>query len=122
MFEEALRRKLRFNYKGNLTVEDLWDLSLKQLNELYGILMKKKRSSVTDSLISESDEDKELNLKIEIVKYIFNVLSVEQQTRIDKAQNKAKRDRIDAIIARKQEKALEDMSIEELERMRADYI
>lgn len=122
MFEEALRRKLRFNYKGNLTVEDLWDLSLEQLNELYGILMKKKRSSVTDSLISESAEDKELNLKIEIVKYIFNVLSVEQQTRIDKAQNKAKRDRIDAIIARKQEKALEDMSIEELERMRADYI
>lgn len=122
MFEEALKRKLRFNYKGNLTVEDLWDLSLEQLNELYGILMKKKRSSVTDSLISESAEDKELNLKIEIVKYIFNVLSVEQQTRIDKAQNKAKRDRIDAIIARKQEKALEDMSIEELERMRADYI
>lgn len=122
MFEEALRRKLRFNYKGNLTVEDLWDLSLEQLNELYGILMKKKRSSVTDSLISESAEDKELNLKIEIVKYIFNVLSVEQQTRIDKAQNRAKRDRIDAIIARKQEKALEDMSIEELERMRADYI
>lgn len=122
MFEEALRRKLRFNYKGNLTVEDLWDLSLEQLNELYGILMKKKRSSVTDSLISESAEDKEFNLKIEIVKYIFNVLSVEQQTRIDKAQNKAKRDRIDAIIARKQEKALEDMSIEELERMRADYI
>lgn len=122
MFEEALRRKLRFNYKGNLTVEDLWDLSLEQLNELYGILMKKKRSSVTDSLISESAEDKEFNLKIEIVKNIFNVLSVEQQTRIDKAQNKAKRDRIDAIIARKQEKALEDMSIEELERMRADYI
>lgn len=122
MFEEALRRKLRFNYKGNLTVEDLWDLSLEQLNELYGILMKKKRASVTDSLISESAEDKELNLKIEIVKYIFNVLSVEQQARIDRAQNKAKRDRIDAIIARKQEKALEDMSIEELERMRADYI
>lgn len=122
MFEEALRRKLRFNYKGNLTVEDLWDLSLEQLNELYGILMKKKRASVTDSLISESAEDKELNLKIEIVKYIFNVLSVEQQARIDKAQNKVKRDRIDAIIVRKQEKALEDMSIEELERMRADYI
>ena len=122
MFEEALRRKLRFNYKGNLTVEDLWDLSLEQLNELYGVLMKKKRSSVADSLISESTEDKELNLKIEIVKYIFNVLSVEQQARIDRAQNKAKRDRIDAIIARKQEKALEDMSIEELERMRADYI
>ena len=35
IFEQASRSKLRFDYKGNISTEDLWDLDTKKLNVLY---------------------------------------------------------------------------------------
>lgn len=120
IFEFATRNKLRFPYKGSISVEDLWDLSQKQLNEVYKILKKElKLISEEESLMSLGKDDPyiELNIKIEIVKHIFNVNKVEAQQREDAAIKAEKKQRILDILAKKQDDSLNNMSEEELIKM-----
>ena len=37
-FEIAIRNKYRFPYKGMITIEDLWDLSVTQLDGIFKTL------------------------------------------------------------------------------------
>lgn len=120
IFEFATRNKLRFPYKGSISVEDLWDLSQKQLNEVYKILKKElKLISEEESLISLGKDDPyiELNIKIEVVKHIFNVKKVEAQQREDAVIKAEKKQRILDILAKKQDDSLNNMSEEELIKM-----
>lgn len=120
IFEFATRNKLRFPYKGSISVEDLWDLSQKQLNDVYKILKKElKLVSEEENLISLEKEDPyiELNIKVEIVKHIFNVKKVETQQREDAVIKAEKKQRILDILAKKQDDSLNNMSEEELIKM-----
>lgn len=120
IFEFATRNKLRFPYKGSISVEDLWDLSQKQLNEVYKILKKElKLISEEESLMSLGKDDPyiELNIKIEVVKHIFNVKKVEAQQREDAVIKAEKKQRILDILAKKQDDSLNNMSEEELIKM-----
>ena len=72
LFIKALKKGFRFNYKGLLTVEDLWSLSLEQLDEIYKDINKKIKASSEESFLNKSDKIvNELNDKLEIVKYIM---------------------------------------------------
>lgn len=120
IFEFATRNKLRFPYKGSISVEDLWDLSQKQLNDVYKILKKElKLVSEEESLMSLGKDDPyiELNIKIEVVKHIFNVKKVEAQQREDAVIKAEKKQRILDILAKKQDDSLNNMSEEELIKM-----
>lgn len=120
IFEFATRNKLRFPYKGSISVEDLWDLSQNQLNDVYKILKKElKLVSEEESLMSLGKEDPyiELNIKVEIVKHIFNVKKVEAQQREDAVIKAEKKQRILDILAKKQDDSLNNMSEDELIKM-----
>lgn len=120
IFEFATRNKLRFPYKGSISVEDLWDLSQKQLNDVYKILKKElKLVSEEENLMSLEKEDPyiELNIKVEIVKHIFNVKKVEAQQREDAVIKAEKKQRILDILAKKQDDSLNNMSEDELIKM-----
>lgn len=80
MFEMASQFKFRYPYKvGLITTEDLWDLSLTQLDTVYKELSKEMRilqDEDDDSLLYTRSPDffnkeQELTAKIELVKYIF---------------------------------------------------
>lgn len=115
LFEIATRNRYRFNYKGVMTVEDLWDLNVEALDAIFKTLNRQKKTADEDSLLAtKSAEDTELANKIELVKYIVSVKLAEAAERVSSAEKKAQRDKIMEIVAKKKNKALEDMGIDEL--------
>lgn len=117
-FEKATRMKLRFPFKGSISTEDLWDLNIECLNEVYKTLSKQSKDAQEDSLIGEkTEEDSVLELQIEIVKYIFEVKTKEINDRKEALNKKRKNQKILELIERKKEDSMANMSIEELEKL-----
>ena len=115
LFVMATRRKFRFPFKGMVSVEDLWDLSVKNLDTIFKALKAEARQANEESLLTtKSVADTELDAKIEIIKYIVMVKQEEAAHREQLAANREQMRRIDEIIAAKQDQALQDKSIEEL--------
>lgn len=117
MFEKASRMKLRFNtQRGVLSVEDLWDLPLIQLDNIAIALNKKLQESKTESFIKTRTKDTtELELKFNIAKHIIDVkLQEQQEDRLLESEKKAKRQKILDLMAKKQDAELEGKSLEEL--------
>lgn len=115
LFEIATRNRYRFNYKGVMTVEDLWSLRVEDLDATFKMLNRQKKTADEDSLLAtKSAEDQDLANKIDIVRYIVSVKLAEAAERVSAAEKKAQRDKIMEIVAKKKDKALEDMGIEDL--------
>ena len=124
LFEVSTRNKDRFLYTNprgqtfEVGIEDLWDLRLNQLNEVFQTLKALHNTFADESLIEEeSDEDAELSLQLEVVRYIFNVKKAEAEAKEQEAARREKKHRLQEILARKGEEALNNMSEEELQEM-----
>lgn len=118
MFEVAVRSKLRFPLKGMVSVEDLWDLSVKNLDEIFKTLNSQIKLVKEDSLLNtKSKEDKILELKIDIVKYIVQVKLDEEKQRVKSLENKQKKEKILSILSVKQDEDLQNKSPDELQAM-----
>lgn len=118
MFEYATRNKVRFPFKGLISVEDLWDLSLTNLDSIYKTLNKQVKQSEEESLLNtKTTVDKELNVQIAIVKHIVAVKLAEQEAKEKASAKKAQKQKIMAIIASKQDEALQNSSVEDLQKM-----
>ncbi len=117
IFEFATRNKLRFPFKGNISVEDLWDLSLTNLDEVFRALNAKVKKVNEESLLaSKSKEDEVLDIQIEIVKYIFLTKKEEADARVLEKEKKEKLQKLLKIKEQKQNQALMDMSVEDLDK------
>lgn len=118
MFEKATRLKLRFDYRGSLSVEDLWDLSLRELDGIFKTLNSKKKEQSEESLLeTRSTADEILDLKVEIIRHIVEIRMQEQRER-DEAYKKAeKKQKILGLIAEKQDEKLRELTLEDLQKM-----
>lgn len=118
IFEYATRNKVRFSFRGLISVEDLWDLSLTNLDSIYKELNKQSKQSEEESLLNiKTREDELLNVQIEIVKHIVSVKLAEKEAREKASAKKAQKQKIMSIIAAKQDEALQNSSIDELQKM-----
>lgn len=118
LFEVATRRKYRFPYRGQVTIEDLWDLRPTDLDSIFKTLNAEVKKVSEESLLkSKTEEDEELSDKIEIIKYIVSVKLEEQKIRENEKANKEMKQKLLAIKARREEAALENFSDEELDKM-----
>jgi hypothetical protein len=121
MFEKASRLKLRFEYKGNSTTEDLWDIPLTELDTMFGELRKLQQATDGESLLKEKKGLTDiLLLKISIIKHVVLTRLQELQTRKDEFDKKARKKRLLHIIADKQDASLQEKSIEELTKLVED--
>ena len=121
IFVTASKLKFRYPYKGMISTEDLWDLNLDQLDEIYKALNKMAKVSQEDSLLTtrrgRTEEDDILDAKIEIVKYIFEEKIEAARKREAEAINAEKKRRILEVLAKKQDDSLNNMSEDELRKM-----
>lgn len=118
IFEVATREKYRFPYKGMISVEDLWDLSLTALDSIYKALNKEVKQSQEESLLeTKSKADVTLANKIEIIKHIVSVKQQEAANRLLEKERKEKKQRIMEIMAKRDDEALEKASDDELRKM-----
>ncbi len=121
MFEIATRNKFRFPYKGQISVEDMWDLSLPALDSVFKALNAQIKQVKEESLLStKSKADETLELQIEIVKYIVSVKLAEKEAREKAAVNKEMKQKIMQIKAARQDKALLEASDEDLDKLLAE--
>ena len=119
MFKEASRVKLRFNTQnGVLSVEDLWDLSLEQLDELaIALEAEYKQNKKAKSFIQKKTaKDKTAKLRFDIVLEVLNTKLDEKEASLDEAKRKEESAKIMAILAKKKEEELANLSVEELEK------
>ena len=118
MFETAIRNKYRFPYKGQITVEDLWDLSPQNLDTVFKALNAQVKVNAEESLlVTKSAADTELTTKINIVKHIVATKLAEAEKAAKAKENKEKKQKLMALIADKQDAELAGKSVAELQAM-----
>lgn len=117
MYKKALRTKLRFSTpKGKLTTEDLFDLSLTDLNNLAITLDKKLSETPRKSFISDIAPDtQEDELRFNIVKDVITLKLVERNAAQNAKAKAAEKAQLLEILHRKQNEALETLSVAEIE-------
>ena len=118
LFELATSKKFRFPFRGQISVEDLWDLSVQNLDTVFKTLNAEVKQAKEESLLeTKSTEDTILDAKIAIVKHIVKVKLEETEQRTKAAANREQARRLQELIANKQDAELQGKSIEELQAM-----
>jgi len=116
LFIQATRQAIRFNHKGQITVEDLWHLGLETLDIVAKGLYKQLQENVDISFINGTTKsDKAVQLKFDIVKYIISVKLEEKETARIQAEKAHKRQHLAQLIFDKQNEVLSSKSLEELQ-------
>jgi hypothetical protein len=122
MYKQASQFRLRFlTNVGQLSVEQLWDLSQTQLSNAIKSVKKvlKKNDDDELSFLEDTKEvDVENQLRFDILKDVYLTKKKEVEERRNAADIKAHNQKIDSLIAEKQEGKLREMSIEDLEKLR----
>ena len=124
IFKQATKLKLRFSsVRGDLTVEDLWDLPLTSKSNLSldGVgkpIQKALRESDEDSLVDVPTTSKnELNsLRLAIIKEIISVKQEENLIKQNQAAIESQKALLKQALASKKVEEIHSLSVEELEK------
>lgn len=121
IYAQALKKKIRFEYKGLLSTEDLFDLSFEELDILYKKLGEKLKTLSGDSLLAdENPEISEIKLQMVLVKNVFDIKDADRKACEAKIAKSEKNQAILKVINDKKNAELYDKSIDELENMLND--
>ena len=128
IFEQATRRAIRFeSAKGDLSVEQLWDLPLQSRNQFdldtVAKTVNRQLNAITEeSFVSvrENPAKETLSLKLEIVKHIISVKLQEAEEARNRANKASEKEKLLRLLDEKQNEALRALTPEEIqERLKA---
>lgn len=124
MYKQATRINLQFETeKGILNLQQLWTLGTTSLSKAIKAINKKlKEQDKDDDELSflgtnVSSKNKEDVLRFEILKDIYLTKKQEAEEEAAKVSKKEQNQKILELISRKKDTVLEQMSVEELEKM-----
>lgn len=118
-FKKAAKLRLRFSTsRGQLAVEDLYDLNLTSLNEIAKSVNRELKASEEESFIeTKSSKDTVLELKLEILKEVIADKIEDRDKKKARAERQAKMANIAALIESKQMEALGATPLADLQKM-----
>lgn len=118
-FKEAVKSKLRISTTvGLLSVEQLWDLPLAQLDKIAVDLEEQyKESGKKSFLVSKSKKDKDIKLAFDIVLEILEDKVEERDLAAKASTVKEHNQKILSKIQEAKDKELDGLSAEELEKL-----
>lgn len=122
LYVQAARKKFRFpSNAGQLTLEQLWDLPLQHktgldLDTVARTINAELKSITEESFVATKTDPRkpDLEAKLEIVKGVIAAKLAEEQAAKDRAEKKAKRDKIMAALAAAEDRSLQSASKEDL--------
>lgn len=122
MFLKASRERLRFTTdKGLLSVEDLWALSLQQLNKIAKALNKELKVSAEEDFLGDTSvEDTITKLRFDIVLKIIEIKKEEAKVKREASSRKERKQKLLGILAEKEDDVLKGMTPEEIRKELAD--
>jgi hypothetical protein len=95
IFEVATRKKFRFDFRGQQPVEELWTLSVENLDAIFKGLNSQLKQVKEESLLdTKTQKDEELEMKIEIVKHIVKVKLSEAKAKEDAIAKKEQKQKL----------------------------
>lgn len=115
-YKYAAKHKLRFSYKGSLNVEDLFHLSLEELDAIYNSLMVKANKDKF-TLLEPADEDVTLQMSLDIIKDIVADKKYEAEERKAEALKAMRKKQVLEALANRQNADLSAKSEDELRKM-----
>lgn len=117
IFEKASRLKLRFpSSKGQLSTEELWDLSLTSLDNIGKTVIRALKDAQEESLIViKSNATTVLDLQLEILKHIIAVKQTEAEASKLRVANQQHKQLLLELKASKQMQALQNLTAEEID-------
>lgn len=117
IYKQANRLGLRFNTnRGLLATEQLFQLSLTDLDAL-AVSLEISQTGKKSFIRETSASDEIAKLKSDVALDVLNTIMKEQKDARESLDNKRKNEKILALIAEKQDGALKEKTVEELEAM-----
>lgn len=118
-FKQASKERLRFNTsKGQLTTEQLWDLSLTDLDTLAVSLQEEHEKSGKKSfLVTKSVKDKKAKLAFDVVLEVLNTEANAATEATEAKEIKEHNNKILQLIVEKQDETLKGKTVKQLEAM-----
>ncbi len=119
LFITASRKKYCFNTtKGQLDVADLWDLSLESLDRIaVGVDTEITKVGSKSFISKKSNSTKELDDRLEIIKYVIQTKQEESDASKTRAEKAAKKARLMEVLAKKEDESLEKLTPEEIKKL-----
>lgn len=118
-FKQAVKQKLRVSTnKGLLSVEQLWDLSISDLDTLAVSLEEAYNNSKGKSFLAKkTTKDKDIKLQFDIVLDILETKVAEQEAISEAKEIKEHNQKILKLIEDKKEEDMKGMSVKQLTAM-----
>ena len=123
IFERAAKEKIRFEFRGLIATEDLWDLTIENLDELFQQTYAQLKAQSGEGLLLtgiQNPVSDYLRLQADLIRYVFeDKQKMAADFKMKKLQNEKKK-RIMEIITDKQDETLASKSVAELKEMLDD--
>lgn len=124
IFEYATRNKIRFaSTRGELTVEQLWDVPLRSRDDFNLNVVAKAANKAWKDISEESfvetvktPEHVRREAALEVVRFVIDAKLAEEETAKKRADNKIEKEKLLGILAEKQAGKLSELSEKELQR------